>query len=174
MSALLAVIALIYFGIIRRAAEKAGELGDAHLGHIFHLGIKELLSLARDPVLLSLIVYRFTFSVYTPSKSAVMDVINASVAVVDEDDSEAARRDPRCAVAAAVSARRQRYRSAEINRAMDEGRYTFVVDIPPKVPSRSPAKRRRTYRRDHHRRDGDEPGRRGPAYIIQQNHHPEV
>ena len=39
--------------------------------HIFHLGIKELISLYRDPVLLFLIVYTFTFSVYTPSKSAV-------------------------------------------------------------------------------------------------------
>ena len=39
--------------------------------HVFHLGVKELLSLARDPVLLFLIVYSFTFSVYTPAKSAV-------------------------------------------------------------------------------------------------------
>ena len=60
--------------------------------HIFHLGIKELLSLSRDPVLLFLIVYSFTFSVYTPAKSAVMDVINASVAVVDEDHSKVSRR----------------------------------------------------------------------------------
>jgi hypothetical protein len=29
--------------------------------HIFQLGIKELLSLARDPVLLFLIAYTFTF-----------------------------------------------------------------------------------------------------------------
>ena len=33
------------------------------LRHIFHLGIKEILSLARDPVLLFLIAYCFTFSV---------------------------------------------------------------------------------------------------------------
>ena len=52
-------------------------------GHIFHLGIKELLSLWRDPVLIFLIAYSFTFSVYTPSKSAVMDVVNASIAIVD-------------------------------------------------------------------------------------------
>ena len=49
-----------------------------NLRHIFQLGIKELLSLARDPVLLFLIVYSFSFSVYTPAKSAVMDVVNAS------------------------------------------------------------------------------------------------
>ncbi|MGO9061472.1 MAG: ABC transporter permease, partial [Candidatus Binataceae bacterium] len=62
-----------------------------HLKHILQLGVKELLSLLRDPVLLFLIVYSFTFSVYTPSQSAVMDVINASVAVVDEDHSAASR-----------------------------------------------------------------------------------
>ena len=40
-----------------------------HAKHIFHLGIKELISLLRDPVLLFLIAYSFTFSVYTPSKA---------------------------------------------------------------------------------------------------------
>ena len=102
-----------------------------HLRHIFQLGIKELLSLARDPVLLFLIAYSFTFSVYTPAKSAVMDVVNASVAVVDEDHSTASRqiRDaflpPLFLPAATIS-------FGEINRVMDEGKYTFVVDIPPK------------------------------------------
>src|SRR6267142_5246085 len=101
------------------------------LRHIFQLGIKELLSLFRDPVLLFLIFYSFTFSVYTPSKSAVMDVINASIAVVDEDHSTVSRqiRDaflpPLFLPAAAIP-------FSEINRAMDEGEYTFVVDIPPK------------------------------------------
>src|SRR5246500_3181578 len=101
------------------------------LRHIFQLGIKELLSLFRDPVLLFLIFYSFTFSVYTPSKSAVMDVINASIAVVDEDHSTLSRqvRDaflPPLFLPAAVIP------FSEINRAMDEGEYTFVVDIPPK------------------------------------------
>ena len=44
--------------------------------HTFQLGLKEIVSLARDPVLLFLIAYSFTFSIYTPSKSAVMDVVN--------------------------------------------------------------------------------------------------
>ena len=102
-----------------------------HLRHIVQLGIKEMLSLARDPVLLFLIAYSFTFSVYTPAKSAVMDVINASVAVVDEDHSTVSRqiRDallPPLFLPAAVIP------FGEINRAMDEGKYTFVIDIPPK------------------------------------------
>jgi len=102
-----------------------------HLRHIIQLGIKELLSLARDPVLLFLIAYSFTFSVYTPAKSAVMDVINASIAVVDEDHSAASRqiRDallPPLFLPAAVIA------FGEINKAMDESKYTFVIDVPPK------------------------------------------
>jgi ABC-2 type transport system permease protein len=98
--------------------------------HVFHLGIKELLSLARDPVLLFLIAYSFTFSVYTPSKSAVMDVINASIAIVDEDDSEAAR-DVQDAMLPPLFRPAAQISFRDINREMDAGRYTFVVDVPP-------------------------------------------
>ena len=125
--------------------------------HIFHLGIKELVSLWRDPVLLFLIAYTFTFSVYTPAKSAVMDVVNASIAIVDEDNSDASRAVSRSDAAAAVPAARTLIPFHEINRAMDRGRYTFVVLIPPEFQAdlergfaaRGP---------DRHRRDGDEPG----------------
>ncbi len=102
-----------------------------HVKHIIQLGVKELLSLFRDPVLLLLIAYSFTFSVYTPAKSAVMDVVNASVAVVDEDQSAASRliRDsllpPQFLPAVELP-------FSEINRTMDEGLYTFIIDIPSK------------------------------------------
>jgi ABC-2 type transport system permease protein len=102
-----------------------------HFRHIIQLGIKELLSLFRDPVLLFLIAYSFTFSVYTPSKSAVMDVINASVAVVDEDHSTISRR-IRDALLPPLFLPPAEISFSEINRAMDEGKYTFVIDIPPK------------------------------------------
>ena len=35
------------------------------LSHVYRLGVKELWGLLRDPVLLFLIVYSFTFSIYT-------------------------------------------------------------------------------------------------------------
>ena len=101
------------------------------LWHIFQLGLKELLSLARDPVLLFLIAYSFTFSVYTPSKKAVMDVINASVAIVNEDDSEAARA-IRQAMLPPLFLPAAEIPFEEVNRDMDAGRYTFVTNIPPK------------------------------------------
>ena len=102
-----------------------------HFRHIIQLGIKELLSLYRDPVLLFLIAYSFTFSVYTPAKSAVMDVINASVAVVDEDHSTLSRR-IHDALLPPLFLPPAEIRFSEINRAMDEGKYTFIIVIPPK------------------------------------------
>jgi ABC-2 type transport system permease protein len=101
------------------------------LAHIFQLGLKELLSLARDPVLLFLIAYCFTFSVYTPATRAVMDVVNASIAIADEDGSEAARvvresMQPKMFLPA------KDIGFADINRSMDTGKYTFVVDVPPR------------------------------------------
>jgi ABC-2 type transport system permease protein len=101
------------------------------LWHIFQLGLKEMLSLARDPVLLFLIAYAFTFSVYTPSKSAVMDVVNASIAIVNEDDSQASRT-VRESMLLPLFRPAQEISFDEINRAMDTGKYTFVVDLPPR------------------------------------------
>lgn len=99
--------------------------------HIYRLGVKELISLSRDPVLLFLILYSLTFSVYTPSKSAVMEVANASIAIVDEDNSEAART-IRQAMLPPLFLSAKAIPFSEINRAMDSGRFTFVINVPPK------------------------------------------
>ena len=61
-----------------------------------------------------------------------MDVINASVAIVDEDRSPAARTIRESTAAAAVPAGDRQVRFSDINRVMDTGKYTFVVDIPPR------------------------------------------
>lgn len=92
--------------------------------------MKELISLYRDPVLLFLIAYTFTFSVYTPAKSAVMDVVNASIAIVDEDNSDAAR-SVQDAMLPPLFLPPSVIPFAEINPAMDRGKYTFIVNIPP-------------------------------------------
>lgn len=99
--------------------------------HIFRLGIKELISLARDPVLLFLIAYAFTFAVYTPSKSAVMDLVNASIGIVNQDDSQAAR-SVKDAMLPPLFLPAQDIAFSDINRDMDAGRYTFVVNLPQK------------------------------------------
>ena len=98
--------------------------------HILQLGFNELISLSQDPVLIFLILYSFTFSIYTPAKSAVMDVVNASIAIVNEDNSRAARTigesmlPPLFLPAVEIP-------FGAINKAMDTSRYTFVVDVPP-------------------------------------------
>jgi len=101
------------------------------LWHIFQLGLKEMLSLARDPVLLFLIAYAFTFSVYTPSKSAVMDVVNASIAIVNEDNSKAART-VRESMLPPLFRPAQEINFDDINHDMDTNKYTFVVNLPPR------------------------------------------
>src|ERR1700759_1340585 len=101
------------------------------LWHIFQLGIKEMLSLARDPVLLFLIAYSFTLSVYTPSKNAVMDVVNASVAVVNEDNSQAART-VRESMLLPLFRPAAEIPFGDINQAMDRGKYSFIIALPPR------------------------------------------
>jgi len=105
-----------------------------NIRHIFHLGIKEILSLARDPVLLFLIAYCFTFSVYTPAKSAVMDVINASVALVDEDDSQLTRQ-IRAALLPPLFRPARLLDFSQINQAMNTGQFTFIINLPRKFQS---------------------------------------
>ena len=103
-----------------------------HLETIYRLGVKELISLRSDPLMVFLIVYFFTFAVYTPAKDAPMDLRSASVAIVDEDDSQLSRqiRDaflpPFFLPPGALAAH-------EIDAAMDAGRYSFVIDIPPQL-----------------------------------------
>ena len=55
--------------------------------NIFHLGVKELRSLARDPIMIALIIYAFTLSIYTRA-TAIPETLNkAPIAIVDEDRS---------------------------------------------------------------------------------------
>jgi len=98
--------------------------------NIYRLGIKELFSLRYDPVMVFLIIYSFTFSIYMIAKGNVTGVVNAAVAIVDEDRSQLSRRindallAPQFLPPAQISLH-------EIDAAMDAGRYTFVIDIPP-------------------------------------------
>ena len=100
------------------------------LVNVFRLGIKELYSLRYDPVMLFLIVYMFTFAVYEVSQHAKLGVFNAAVAIVDEDGSQLSVRIGD-AFLQPYFKRAEQLNIAEIDTAMDKGRYTFVIDIPP-------------------------------------------
>jgi len=101
------------------------------LQSIVHLGAKELASLARDTALIGLITYAFTYAILGPAKGANMELRNASVAIVDEDRSVLSAR--------IVDALLPPYfitpkyiLADQVDRSMDAGRFTFVIDFPPR------------------------------------------
>lgn len=101
-----------------------------HLKNIYRLGVKELWSLRRDPVMLVLIVYVFSFSVYTAA-TAVPETLNrAAIAIVDEDVSPLSAR-IEGAFYPPMFMTPERISEADMDRGLDDGRYTFVLGIPP-------------------------------------------
>ncbi|CUI89728.1 ABC transporter permease [Achromobacter xylosoxidans] len=101
-----------------------------HAANIFRLGVKELWSLTRDPMMLVLIFVSFTLMIYTAATAVPESLHNAAIAVVDEDVSPLSARitsafyPPHFTRPAMVT-------SAEADAGMDAGRYTFVVNVPP-------------------------------------------
>jgi ABC-2 type transport system permease protein len=97
---------------------------------IYRLGVKELWSLWRDPIMLVLIVYAFTLAIYMAGTAVPDTVSRAALAIVDEDDSPLSTR----IVAAFYPPHFLRpvmIGLDEVDPGMDSGRHTFVLDIPP-------------------------------------------
>jgi ABC-2 type transport system permease protein len=100
------------------------------LQNIWNLGIKELRSLWSDRLLLLFVVWAFSGALYTAAKGAPDRLHRAPMAVVDEDQSPLSQR--------VISAFYPPTFMAPIliglpdmDKGMDAGRYTFVMDIPP-------------------------------------------
>lgn len=111
--------------------------------NILHLGIKELRMLVREPILLALVVYSFTFSIYTAATAQPETLNRAPIAVVDHDRSQLSRRItdafylPHFLPPVPIDA-------AEMDARMDAGLDTFALVIPPDfqrdvLAGRSPA-----------------------------------
>lgn len=100
------------------------------LANVFRLGIKELRSLRADPVLMFFVLYTFTVAVYTVATGAKFEVENAAVAVVDEDHSGLSRR-IQAAIQKPYFKDPEAISAGEIDAAMDNGRFVFVIEIPP-------------------------------------------
>lgn len=100
------------------------------LRNIFLLGRKELWSLWRDPMLLLLIVYIFSVSVYTSATAMPETLHNAVIAIVDEDESPLSTRISSAFYPPQFAAP-QRITLSEMDAGMDRGDYTFVLNIPP-------------------------------------------
>ena len=100
------------------------------LSNIFWLGTKELRALGRDLMMILFIFWSFGVSIYMEATGGGETINNAAIAIVDEDHSQLSRAiaqlfyPPYFQAVDFISA-------AEITEAMDEGRYTIVLVIPP-------------------------------------------
>lgn len=98
--------------------------------NIYWLGQKELRSLLSDPVMLIFVIYAFTGAIYIQATGTSNEVNNASIAFVDEDGSALSKElinafyPPRFQHPVTIQA-------SEVEDAMDEGRFMFVVTIQP-------------------------------------------
>ena len=100
------------------------------LRNIFWLGTKELRSFLRDYVLLGLVIYSFSVAILAQAQSHSQELNNAAIAVADEDHSELSGRLARSFLPP-YFLRAQDVSSSEIDRLMDIGAFTFILDIPP-------------------------------------------
>lgn len=100
------------------------------LKNVLLLGRKELWSLWRDPVMLLLIVYVFSVSIYTSATAQPETLNNAPIAIVDQDQSPLSAR-----IASAFYPpefiRPHMIEYGEMDSGMDTGQFTFVLNIPP-------------------------------------------
>ncbi len=101
------------------------------LSNIFWLGTKELRSFFHDAVLLGLVVYSFSLAVIAQAQSNTQEVHNASIGIVDEDNSELSRRLARAFLPPYFKPPQQ-ISERDVDRLMNTGQYTFVLDIPPR------------------------------------------
>lgn len=101
------------------------------LQHIFWLGMKEMRSLGGDTVIVLLLVYSFSYGTYTEATGITVEVHNSSIAIVDEDKSTLSRRiilafqPPRFFEPVLIEA-------GQVDGLMDQNKFMFVVDIPPR------------------------------------------
>lgn len=98
--------------------------------NVLHLGVKELRGLARDPMLLALIVLAFTLSVYSAATAMPEVLHKAPIAIIDEDGSPLSAR--------VLGAFDQPYflppdliSPVEADAGLDAGLFTFALDLPP-------------------------------------------
>jgi ABC-2 type transport system permease protein len=100
------------------------------LSNVFRLGLKEFGSLASDKVLAFFLVYSFSFAIYTQATGVNTEITNAPIAVVDSDRSALAAR-IRDGLLKPYFRRPALIDRGDVDRTMDRGIYSFVLDVPP-------------------------------------------
>lgn len=99
------------------------------LSKVWRLGIKEWWSLARDPVMLGLIVYTFTAAVYIAATAQPDTLSRAALSIVDEDRSALSLR-LRDAFAPPQFLAPEPIALDQLDTRLERGRATFVLVIP--------------------------------------------
>ncbi len=100
------------------------------LKNIWTLGVKELRGPMRDPIMVVLIVYSFSLSVWTSSHAAPEVLTNAAISIVDEDQSHLSSRIT-AAFYQPYFVQPQMITTSEMDARMDAGLDTFALNIPP-------------------------------------------
>jgi ABC-2 type transport system permease protein len=100
------------------------------LANIFWLGTKELRSFVHDYVLVGLVIWAFSLAVYAQAQSSSQELHNAAIAIIDEDNSPLSHRIIEGFVLPPYFKPPQAITLQDVNRLMDNGRYTFILDIP--------------------------------------------
>jgi ABC-2 type transport system permease protein len=111
--------------------------------NVARLSMKELRSLFGDVPLMALIIFAFTIAIYSTAKGVKAEVANASVGIIDSDQSALSRR-LRDAIRAPYFKTPQDVTHQEAGPALDRSDLIFVIDIPPRfeadvLAGRSPA-----------------------------------
>ena len=97
--------------------------------NIFWLGLKEIVSLLSDLVMVIFLCYAFTMAIYVQATGISTQVNNASIAFVDEDGS-ALSKELFNAFLPPYFQYPQYIEAREVEDAMDKGQFMFVVAIP--------------------------------------------
>jgi ABC-2 type transport system permease protein len=103
--------------------------------NVLWLSLKEVRSLFSDYFMLGLVICSFTFAIIAMAQNTSQEVHNATIAIADEDRSQ-------LSVAIAQDflppyfKRAQMVGVGDIDRLLDTGRFTFVLDIPPHFQKR--------------------------------------
>jgi len=92
---------------------------------------KELRSVMKDVTLMALILFAFTVAIQLVANGVRAEVMNASVAIMDEDHSELSRR-LRDAIQQPYFKPPEDIERSAIGPAMNSGKYIFVIEIPPR------------------------------------------
>ena len=101
-----------------------------NLKNVWNLGVKELRGLLRDPVMLVLIAYSFSLSIWTSANSAPETLSKAAISIVDEDQSHLSSRIISSFYAPYFVPPRM-ITTTEMDSRMDAGLDTFALNIPP-------------------------------------------